>query len=125
MNLHSRSLFILSARARAGFVSLFVVSLLICLPASAYQMEAQQTAWSPTGALNTGRFGHTATLLASGKVLVVGGRICTNSCSEFGSAELYDTATGNWSATGNLSVPRHAHVAVRLPSGKVLVAGGL
>ena len=30
----------------------------------------------------------------------------------------------SWSATGSLSVPRHAHVAVRLPNGKVLVAGG-
>jgi N-acetylneuraminic acid mutarotase len=63
--------------------------------------------------------------LGNGNVLVVGGRICTgSSCTEFSSAELYDRATGLWRTAGDMSVPRHAHVAVRLPNGKVLVAGG-
>ena len=41
--------------------------------------------WTTTGSLNTARFGHTATLLSDGKVLVVGGGS--------GSAELYDPET--------------------------------
>ena len=122
LNQYSRSLFILPGRMCV--VSLFVAAL-ICMPANGTQVEAQQTTWSPAGSLATGRFGHTSTLLANGKVLVVGGRLCANSsCTEFGSAELYDPGTGAWSTTGGLGVPRHAHVAVRLPNGKVLVAGG-
>jgi large repetitive protein len=126
MNQHSRSSFTLTRLARVGFISQFGIALVICLLSGATQVKAQQPNWSATGSLATGRFGHTSTLLINGKVLVVGGRLCNSntSCTEFSSAELYDPATGAWSPTGNLSVPRHAHVAVRLSNGKVLVAGG-
>jgi N-acetylneuraminic acid mutarotase len=125
MKHHSDPFLSLLTRASFGCVLLFSIAVPLSLPAKAAQLEAQQTAWSATGSLGTGRFGHTAILLENGKVLVCGGRLCSNnSCTEFSSAELYDPATGAWSATGNLSVPRHAHVAVRLANGKVLVAGG-
>ena len=76
---------------------------------------------SPTGSLNTVRQGHSATLLGNGKVLVVGG----SSLNGFtASAELYDPATGNWTATGYLNVARGYHTATLLPNGKVLVTGG-
>ena len=82
--------------------------------------------WTATGNLNTGRFHHTATLLANGKLLIAGGfSSCNNSgCTTLDTAELYDPATGTWSTTGKMSTPRSAHIAVRLPNGKVLVAGG-
>jgi N-acetylneuraminic acid mutarotase len=106
-------------------VLIMIIGLTPIQAASQFLIETQQTTWSQTGSLATGRFGHTATRLADGKVLVAGGRICTgSSCTEFDSAELYDPATGLWTAAGNMSVPRHAHVAVLLPTGKVLVAGG-
>jgi hypothetical protein len=75
-------------------------------------------AWILTGSMNTPRSDHTATLLPSGKVLVVGGDQIGNS------AELYDPATGTWSITGSLNTPRFGHTATLLPNGKVLVAGG-
>src|SRR5262245_52436263 len=59
----------------------------------------------------------TATPLANGRVLVVGGVGET-------STELYDPATGTWSAGGTLTTPRWLHEAVRLQDGRVLVAGG-
>ncbi len=79
--------------------------------------------WSSTGNLNSGRIGHTATLLPNGKVLVTGDQ-CFRGCDLNRSAELYDPATGTWSYTGNLSIARSGHTATLLQNGKVLVAGG-
>jgi N-acetylneuraminic acid mutarotase len=82
--------------------------------------------FSPTGSMTAGRNGHTATVLASGEVLVVGGFEVT----AISSAERYDPATGRWTVTGSLpaigSLPAGVgvHTATRLASGKVLVAGG-
>ena len=38
--------------------------------------------------------------------------------------EVYEPSTNRFTASGNLSVPRHKHAAVRLNDGKVLVIGG-
>jgi hypothetical protein len=73
----------------------------------------------PTGSLTYGRWNHSATLLASGKVLVVGG---------FGnnpkSAELYDPTANTWTAAGNMAVGRAQHTSTLLRNGKVLIIGG-
>ncbi len=78
--------------------------------------------WSITGNLNTERFAHTATLLSSGKVLVAGSFTGTGFLN---SVELYDPATGTWSSTGNLNTVRALHTATLLANGQVLVAGGV
>jgi hypothetical protein len=59
-------------------------------------------------------------LLPSGQVLVAGGLSGFES-----STELYDPATGTWTATGSLITARSKHTATLLPNGKVLVAGGI
>jgi uncharacterized delta-60 repeat protein len=83
--------------------------------------------WTATGALSIGREDHTATLLSDGKVLVAGGmgsRSGGSGSDYLSSAELYDPATGRWTATNSLNKPRINHTATLLPNGKVLVAGG-
>ena len=71
--------------------------------------------------LATARCNHTATLLANGKVLVVGG---VRGSEYLSSTEIYDPATNAWTAGGNLTAARDCHTATLLANGKVLVAGG-
>jgi hypothetical protein len=70
--------------------------------------------------MTTGRYGHTATLLHTGQVLVVGGYRSTY----LASAELYDPRTRTWTATDSLHVARSWHVAACLSHVGVLVVGG-
>ncbi len=81
-----------------------------------------EAVWNPTGNMTIGRFSFTATPLQNGKVLVAGGitpgDIVTNT------AELYNPATGTFTATGNMNQHRVAFSATRLSNGKVLVEGG-
>jgi hypothetical protein len=76
--------------------------------------------------LNTPRSSHTATLLNTGKVLIAGGG---NGVADI-SAELYDPATGTFTAiTASMTEPRVGHTATllndpALPNyGKVLILG--
>jgi hypothetical protein len=81
-------------------------------------------AWQVTGVLGTPRRNHTATLLANGKVLVVGGR--DGSDNYLASAELYDPEVGTFAPTdGGLATARANHTATLLRSGKALVVGGI
>jgi hypothetical protein len=91
---------------------------------AAERYDASTGTFSATGAMTVPRAGHTATVLADGRVLVAGGHQFNRENSALASAELYDPATGTFSATGSMAVARDSAVAALLPGGKVLVAGG-
>ncbi|OFW42315.1 MAG: hypothetical protein A3J28_14945 [Acidobacteria bacterium RIFCSPLOWO2_12_FULL_60_22] len=95
----------------------------LCLAGTA---RAQSGTFIPTGSMSSARVNHTATLLPNGKVLLVGGvaSISPPPVVILASAELYDPATGTFTATSSMGTPRVAHTATLLPNGKVLIAGG-
>lgn len=59
--------------------------------------------------------GHTATLLTSGRVLLVG---------TSGHSEVFDPTTSVWSASVSMNQGSEGHTATRLVDGRVLVVGG-
>jgi WD40 repeat protein len=82
--------------------------------------------FSSTGSMHTARENATATLLADGRVLVLGGdQVCCGSSPVFvGSAEIYDPATGRFSTAGSFESPLTGFTATLLPDGRILIAGG-
>jgi Galactose oxidase, central domain/Kelch motif len=70
-------------------------------------------------------FGMTVTLLADGKVLIVGGG--DNHVSATNLAEIYDPATDAFTPAGSglMPVERANHTATLLKNGRVLIAGGV
>ncbi|HET8627294.1 MAG TPA: kelch repeat-containing protein, partial [Thermomicrobiales bacterium] len=86
------------------------------------------TGFTLTGSLTTERSEHTATLLPSGKVLIVGGWRGAGGSGKLAlqSAELYDPATGRFTPTaGQPQSARFGHGAALLLNGDVLIAGGV
>ncbi|WP_438017528.1 kelch repeat-containing protein [Sorangium sp. So ce315] len=93
---------------------------------SAELYDPAADSWSLTGSMEHARSGHTATLLSSGEVLVVGGLLQNyqEANVRLETAELYQPETGTWTTAAPMRRARDGHTATLLPSGKVLVAGG-
>lgn len=77
--------------------------------------------FSTVGTLTKGRVNGTATRLADGRVLFVGGRDSVGNI--LADAEILDPGTGTSSATGSMGGAREFHTAVLLNDGRVLVTG--
>jgi hypothetical protein len=89
--------------------------------------------YAGTGSMLASRDFHTAILLTAGpntgKVLIAGGRSSSGRSYVYPPpAELYDPATGAFTAAGNLITARYAHTATVVANGpnagKILFAGG-
>ncbi len=78
--------------------------------------------FEPWGHLTTARANHAAIRLRNGKVLVTGGWSLGASLA---SAEVLDADSHSVRAAAAMKHARHGHALALLPSGRVLVAGGL
>ena len=85
-------------------------------------------AFKSTGSMSTTRNGHTATRLADGRVLLLGGIPSLQNIHSQPSnpryAEIYDPATQIFSGLDNLTMSRQSYTVTLLKSGEVLLAGG-
>jgi len=86
-----------------------------------YDPNTESFSTSPTR-LIAGRIAHTATLLADGRVLFVGGTDVNGTVLD--TAEVFDPVTETISAAPRMSVPRTMNTATLLADGRVFVAGG-
>lgn len=77
---------------------------------------------STVGSMVEGHLGQTATLLQDGRVLITGGTDALGRA--LNTADIYDPATGTFTATGPMNEARSTHSAALLPDGRVLIAGG-
>ena len=85
--------------------------------------------WAQTGDMITARGSFTATLMSNGKVLAVAGQVNYNGnifqASTYTNAcEIYDPATGVWTAAAALDEHMRAQAATQLPTGQILISGG-
>src|SRR5207247_4070437 len=71
--------------------------------------------------MQVARQGHTATLLADGRVVLIGGENASGPVSQ---AEIFDPVAGAFSTVANSSIARADHTATLLTDGRVLVTGG-
>ena len=90
-----------------------------------FRVDTATSPWNPVGDLKFARAYHTATLLPNDRILVVGG--IGNDTLDVSSGELCSNLVYcTWVVSANtLTTAHHGHIAVLLPSGDVLIAGGL
>ncbi|HYE75384.1 MAG TPA: kelch repeat-containing protein, partial [Blastocatellia bacterium] len=79
-----------------------------------------------TGSMSVLRYKHSAAMLPDGRVLVMGGSDARMWSGRYASAEIYDPATGKFTAAANLNTARYKirDAVVTLPNGRILIAGG-
>jgi hypothetical protein len=80
--------------------------------------------FTATRPMNAVRATQTAVLLSNGTVLVAGGDYRFSATEVFSSGEIYDPATGAFSASGRMTIHRVFHTSTLLVDGTVLIAGG-
>lgn len=81
--------------------------------------------FTPTGAMAVPRHKLAAATLVDGRVLVVGGSDDRDAGGRYATVEVFDLRRGSFAAAGSMATQRYklTDAVVRLPSGRVLVAG--
>ena len=93
--------------------------------ASAELYDPATGTFTPTGRMAQARYGHTATALPDGRVLIAGGTTPDLPDTDMSSSlELYDPATGTFASAGTMLRPRSHHTATLLTDGRILLAHG-
>lgn len=86
-------------------------------------------AWAPVRDINSPRTNVNVVLLPDGTILVIGGQRNGKWNSDPGAvleAEIYDPRNDTWTPVAPMQFPRQYHsIAVLLPDGRVLTAGGV
>src|SRR5437667_210521 len=98
----------------------FAILLLCVLHLQASPQSVPTATWQQGGALSSARTGATATLMADGRILIVGGK--DGNGNALASAEAFNP-DGTTAPVPSMSVPRYGHSAILLSDGSVLVAG--
>ena len=81
------------------------------------------SAWTAAISMFKSRWGHAASALKDGRVLITGGFVSMDSTT---SIVLYDPKTKSWQVPGAMmSVARRYHTSTLLNNGKVLLIGGM
>ena len=91
--------------------------------AASAEVDVTTDTWTAAPQMSTERVaGHTATLLASGKLLVAGG--VKSAGAGTAAVEVFDPVAATWTAVAPMIVMRSSHTATLLADGRVLVTGG-
>jgi hypothetical protein len=93
---------------------------------SAEIYDPRKALFTPAGRMTLRRHKHDAVLLSDGTVLISGGSNERDDQEAYASVEIYDPATGTFTAAGRMATVRYKHIgtSVLLNNGEVLIAGG-
>jgi lipopolysaccharide export system protein LptA len=99
----------------------------ITIYASTEIYDPKSGTFTPSGNLTVKRHKHDATLLADGRVLIIGGSDERDGDGAYRTAEVFDPANGRFTAVKNdMNTARYKlqGTTILLSNGKVLIAGG-
>jgi uncharacterized repeat protein (TIGR03803 family) len=103
-----------------------ILTFFLLIYAGGRRCQAQE--WITNSPMLTSRWGHTATELTNGDLLIAGGTVYNDYVNNIflvtNDAEIYDPKTGIPSDTGFMNDQRASDEATRLTNGQVLVMGG-